>query len=59
VEGDFVVMETRKDFGQVRQIAFKITTYQKVDIQLPCRTEGNLDGEACAWFEGLDLIFGE
>jgi hypothetical protein len=52
VEGDFIVMGTRKNFGQVRQIAFKTITYQKVDIQLLYGTKGNSHGEACTWFEG-------
>jgi hypothetical protein len=52
VEGDFLVMGIGRDFGQVQQIVFKTTTYQKVGIQLPCGTEGNSHGEACTWFEG-------
>jgi hypothetical protein len=52
VEGNFVVVGIRKDFGQVWQIAFKTTTCGKVGIQLACGTKGVSHGEACAWLEG-------
>jgi hypothetical protein len=51
VERDFVDVGVGKDFGQVLQIAFKTTTYQKVSIQSPCGTEGVSHGEACTRFE--------
>jgi len=31
------------------------TTYQKVNIQLPCGIEGISHGEAFTWFEGAQI----
>jgi hypothetical protein len=53
MEGDFVVVGTRKGIGQLRKIAFKTTTCGKVGISLPRGAEGVSHGEACAWFESV------
>jgi hypothetical protein len=53
VEGNFVVVGTRKAIGRLGKIAFKTTTCGKVDISLPCGVEGVSHGEACAWFENV------
>jgi hypothetical protein len=52
VEGDFVVIGARKDFGKVWKTTFKTIDYGKVGIQLPCGIEGVSHGEACARFGG-------
>jgi hypothetical protein len=52
VEGDFIAMGIGEAFGRVWKIAFKTTTYGKVNIQLPCGIEGISHGEAFTWFEG-------
>ncbi len=53
MEGNFVVVGTRKAIGRLGKIAFKTTTCGKVDISLPCGVEGVSHGEACAWFENV------
>jgi hypothetical protein len=57
MEGNFVTMGGGKDFGWVRQTAFKTTCCGKVGIQFPCGTKGVLHGEPCTWFEGAWNLF--
>lgn len=53
MEEDFVIVGTRKDFGWVRQTAFKTIACGKINIQLPCGIEGVTHGETYAWFESV------
>ncbi len=56
MEGDFVVVGTRKGIGWLQKIAFKTTTCGKVGISLPCGAEGVSHGETCGWFESVRIF---